>query len=96
MVDGIIKSLKNKKTNGQIINLGAGKPIMIKDIILKICKIIGSGKPQFGKIKFRKDEIKNLYPNITKAKKILNWMPKVKINLGLKKTINYYKKTISK
>ena len=92
VVNGIIKSLKNKKTNGQIINLGAGKPIMIKDIILKICKIIGSGKPQFGKIKFRKDEIKNLYPSITKAKKILNWMPKVKINLGLKKTINYYKK----
>ena len=92
VVNGIIKSLKNKKTNGQIINLGAGKPIMIKDIILKICKIIGSGKPQFGKIKFRKDEIKNLYPSITKAKKILNWIPKVKINLGLKKTINYYKK----
>ena len=92
VVNGIIKSLKNKKTNGQIINLGAGKRIMIKDIILKICKIIGSGKPQFGKIKFRKDEIKNLYPSITKAKKILKWMPKVKINLGLKKTINYYKK----
>ena len=92
VVNGIIKSLKNKKTNGQIINLGAGKPIMIKDIILKICKIIGTGKPQFGKIKFRKDEIKNLYPSITKAKDILNWMPKVKINLGIKKTINYYKK----
>ncbi len=92
VVRGIIKSLKNKKTNGQIINLGSGKPIMIKDIILKICKIIGSGKPQFGKIKFRKDEIKNLYPSIRKAKKILNWTPKVKINLGLKKTINYYRK----
>ncbi len=92
VVKGIIKLLKNKKTDGQIINLGSGKPIMIKNVILKICKIIGSGKPQFGKIKFRKDEIKKLYPNITKAKKILNWVPKVKINLGLKKTINYYKK----
>jgi nucleoside-diphosphate-sugar epimerase len=92
VVKGIIKLLKNKKTDGQIINLGSGKPIMIKNVILKICKIIGSGKPQFGKIKFRKDEIKKLYPNITKAKKILNWVPKVKIDLGLKKTINYYKK----
>jgi nucleoside-diphosphate-sugar epimerase len=68
VVNGIIKSLKTKKNNGQIINLGSGKPIMIKDVILKICKIIGSGKPQFGKIKFRKDEIKNLYPRIVKAK----------------------------
>ena len=92
VVNGIIKSLKTKKSNGQIINLGSGKPIMIKDVILKICKIIGSGKPQFGRIKFRKDEIKNLYPSIVKAKKILNWRPKVKINFGLKKTINFYKK----
>ena len=92
VVNGIIKSLKTKKNNGQIINLGSGKPIMIKDVILKICKIIGSGKPQFGKIKFRKDEIKNSYPSIVKAKKILNWTPKVKINFGLKKTINFYKK----
>jgi len=92
VVNGIIKSLKTKKNNGQIINLGSGKPIMIKDVILKICKIIGSGKPQFGRIKFRKDEIKNLYPSIVKAKKILNWRPKVKINFGLKKTINFYKK----
>ncbi len=92
VVNGIIKSLKTKKNNGQIINLGSGKPIMIKDVILKICKIIGSGKPQFGKIKFRKDEIKNLYPSIVKAKKIVNWRPKVKINFGLKKTINFYKK----
>ena len=92
VVNGIIKSLKTKKNNGQIINLGSEKPIMIKDVILKICKIIGSGKPQFGKIKFRKDEIKNLYPSIAKAKKILNWRPKVKINFGLKKTINFYKK----
>ena len=35
----------------------------------------------------------NLHPSITKAKKkILNWTPKIKINSGLKKTINYYKK----
>jgi nucleoside-diphosphate-sugar epimerase len=33
-----------------------------------------------------------LYPSIVKAKKILNWRPKVKINFGLKKTINFYKK----
>ena len=72
--------------------MGFKKPIMIKDIILKICKIIGSGKPQFGKIKFRKDEINRLYPSIFKAKKIINWKPRINLNLGLKKTINYYKR----
>ena len=46
---------------------------------------------QFGKIKFRKDEIKNLFPSIAKAQKLLNWKPLININLGLKKTIKYYK-----
>ena len=35
-------------------------------------------------IKFRKDEIKKLYPSIEKAKKMLGWKPLVNINLGLK------------
>ena len=53
---------------------------------------MGSGRPQFGKIKLRKDEISSLYPDITRAKKILNWKPKINLNFGLLKTVNYYKK----
>ena len=45
----------------------------------------------FGKIKLRKDESLLSYPNIRKAKKILGWKPKVDIDRGLIKTINYYK-----
>ena len=32
-----------------------------------------------------------LYPNISKAKKILNWTPKTNLINGLKKTIKSYK-----
>ena len=42
----------------------------------------------------RKDEILNMYPNNTKAKKILKWEPKISINKGIKKTINFYKKIL--
>ena len=90
-INAIIKILKNKEIVGEIINIGSGKPSKIKSIIIKICKIVGSGKPNFGKIKFRKDEISSLYPSIFKAKKIINWKPRIDLNLGLKKTINYYK-----
>ena len=36
----------------------------------KIQKIIGKGKPKFGEIPMRKDEIVTLYPSIKKDKKI--------------------------
>ena len=92
VVRAIIKSLKNKKASGEIINIGMGKTTKVKDLILKICRLVGSGKPRFGKIVLRKDEMISLYPSISKAKKIIKWKPKIGLNLGLKKTIKYYKK----
>lgn len=90
VVRSIIKVLKHKKSKGQIFNIGSGKQIKVKEIINKICKIVGSGEPKFGKIKIRKDEISKLYPSINKAKKILKWKPIIELDDGLKKTINYY------
>ena len=92
VVRAIIKSLKNKKASGEIINIGMGKPTKVKDLILKICRLVGSGKPRFGKIVLRKDEMTSLYPSISKAKRLIKWKPKIELNLGLKKTIKYYKK----
>ena len=88
----IIRVLKKDKISGEIINIGHGKPVQKKKIIKQISKKIKLGQPKFGKIKLRKDEITKLYPNIAKAKKMLDWKPKIKLNLGLDKTINYYKK----
>ena len=36
------------------------------------------------------DEILNIYPNISLAKKTINWKPKISFNTGLKKTIKSY------
>ena len=91
VINAILKTLKNIKTNGEIINIGSNKPVRIKDLIIRICSLVGSGKPIFGKIKLRKDEIKFLYPNINKANKILKWRPKISLNIGLKRTIKYFK-----
>ena len=40
---------------------------MVIDTINDIIKL---GNPQFGKIKMRKDEMKNNYPDISKKKKL--------------------------
>ena len=91
VVDAIIKSLTNKYAKGQIINVGSGKPKKIKSIIEQIKKKTKGGYPEYGKIKFRKDEILKLYPSINKISRILGWKPKTNLNQGLAKTINYYK-----
>ena len=80
----------NDKAKGEVINIGSGKPKKIKDIINYIRKISKGGHPQFGKIKLRKDEILRLYPDIKKAKKKINWKPKISFEKGLKSTIKFY------
>ena len=55
-------------------------------------KKLNGGKPKFGKIKLRKDEIIKIYPDISKAKKILRWSPKINFNDGLQDTIKFYEK----
>ena len=90
VVEIIIKSLNNKKARGQIINIGSGKPQKIKNIINYVRNILKGGHPQFGKIKFRKDEILKIYPSIKKARQLINWHPKIKFKSGVKDTIKSY------
>ena len=47
-------TLNSKKMDGEIINIGSGKPRTLKSTMRKICREIGKGKLQFGKIKYRK------------------------------------------
>jgi nucleoside-diphosphate-sugar epimerase len=91
--DLLFKCIQNYKNyTGNIFNVGSGKPLKIKKVINRINNLIKKGKPNFGKIRLRKDEALSMYANIKKAKNQLNWKPKIEFNLGIKKTINYYKK----
>ena len=96
VVNLLILSLDNKKSDGKIYNLGCGKPIKIKSVINKIKKIIKKGKPLFGKIKLRKDEMKYIYSNIRELKKDFNWKPLINFNKGLDETIKFQKKNYEK
>ncbi len=90
VVEAIVKSLKSNKAKGQIFNIGSGKPLKIKYIIEKINKKIKKGYPLYGKVKLRKDEEIKTFPSIKKAKKLIDWKPKVSFQNGLQKTINFY------
>jgi UDP-glucose 4-epimerase len=85
VVDAVIKSIKLRGSH--IINIGTGKSIAINYIAKKISN-------KFTYIPKRPGEPDITLANISKAKKILKWKPRVKINEGLKfmlKNINYWK-----
>ena len=83
----LIIILKNRNT-ASIINVGSGKPIKVKKLILNICELVGGGYPKFGVIPLRKDEINKSYPNLSILRKTSNWRPKIRLNDGLKKPLD--------
>jgi nucleoside-diphosphate-sugar epimerase len=82
--------MKSSLVEGEIINIGSGIPIKIKDIIKKISGHYKFKNIIFNKIKLRKEEALRVYPNLDKVQLILKWYAKINFATGLKKTIKFY------
>jgi UDP-glucuronate decarboxylase len=91
MVEGIYKAMFTDKTKGEIFNLGNPDEYTIKELADKILKLTGSSSEINYSGSFRKDDPMRRKPDITKAKDTLSWEPKVTVDEGLQKTIEYYK-----
>lgn len=79
----------------RVINFGSGKPIDITTLVDKIIKLYGNKKLHLltkAVPDEREKEIKKQYVSIAKAKKLLDWTPKVSLDQGIKKTIAFYVK----
>lgn len=93
LVDFVEDILKKQKDPFELINVGAGYASSVKEVVGKIIKI--SGK----KIKLEFDTSKptikfNLAVNVDRAQKKYNWKPKISLEQGIKKTIDWYKENI--
>ena len=95
IIDGFIMAAKKDEAIGEIINLGSGQDISIKDLILNIHQLTNSNsKLSIGSLKYRPTEIWKMFCENSKSKKILGWEPKISFEEGLKKTIDWYKNYI--
>ena len=90
-VDAVFLALCNNNAFGEVINISSGVPVSIKKVINLIVNIFDSGLPQFGKNRYRDGENMELYANINKAKKVLNWEPSTDLECGINKTIRWVK-----
>ena len=88
LIEGLIKMMNSNQIGP--INLGSPNEFTILELAQKIIKSINSKS----KIIFKplpKDDPKQRKPDITKAKKYLNWEPNISLEEGLTHTIKYFK-----
>ena len=96
--EAILKVIKSGKA-GNIYNIGSQNKMtnieLIKKILFLISKTNNEYKNLLKLIKFVKNRPGHDYKyfiNNSKAKKQLKWIPKIKFDYGIKKTIEWYKK----
>ncbi|MFA5813649.1 MAG: UDP-glucuronic acid decarboxylase family protein [Patescibacteria group bacterium] len=93
MVDGLIKMMNSDAEISGPVNLGNSDEFTIKELADRIIHLtVSKSKTVFQDLPI--DDPRQRQPDISKAKKILNWEPVVELEEGLKETIKEFKKII--
>ena len=91
LVDGVLR-LMEADTNEQV-NIGNPHELTIEEIARTIIRLVGSTS----RIVYRPlpvDDPKQRRPDITRARTLLHWEPKVGLEEGLLKTVDYFKRKV--
>ena len=91
LIEGIYNFMSIEKNITGPINLGNPSEITINDLAKLIIEMTNS-KSKIIKLELPEDDPKKRKPDISLARKTLNWSPKTSLEEGLKKTINYFEK----
>jgi len=91
MIEGIVRLLYSDETTP--INLGNPEEISILDFAKEIIEITGS-RSRIIFLPLPPNDPKVRRPDITKAKKILGWEPKISRREGLRRTLQYFQKIL--
>jgi len=74
----------------EIINLGGGRnPVSLNTVIEKLESLLGK-KSKIDHKPFHVADIKETWADIDKANRLLGWKPKVSLDEGLEKSVNWY------
>lgn len=97
LVSSIIKILdRDLPLSHSILNIGSGLSQNIRQVALTAANLIHPSAHEllkFGAIKYGPNDVMNYSVDITRAKKYIDWEPKVGLEEGLSRLINFYQST---
>jgi nucleoside-diphosphate-sugar epimerase len=79
-------------TKGEVVNIGSEEEHTVFEYATMIKKITDSSSEIIFSEKLPEDDPKKRRADITKARTLLKWEPKIALEEGLKKTIEFLKK----
>ncbi len=96
-VDGVMNALnyvmKNKNVY-EIVNLGNNKPVMLSELVQSIYNVLDH-KPNIQYLPMQQGDVDITFADISKAKSLFRYVPKISMNDGLKSFVEWFKKNPS-
>jgi nucleoside-diphosphate-sugar epimerase len=94
VVDGVLRACTAPGASGESINVATGGRISLNDLFREIKRIVGATvEPTYGDA--RPGDVRDSQATIAKAKALLGYEPIVSFEEGLKRTIEWYRTTVT-
>lgn len=93
-VDGFLAVASHPAAVGQVINVGSGREISIGDLARLIVQLVGSSSEvveDSQRIRPANSEVERLLCGHAKAKELLDWTPRVGLEEGLQRSIDWFR-----
>jgi UDP-glucose 4-epimerase len=97
-VEGIIQVIEKEEIRGEVFNIGSPDRIRILDLAYQIWSLVGnSGKPEIEFIAYSDlcrdyEDVRVRDGDLTKARYVLGYTPKIGIEEGLRRTIDWFRR----
>jgi nucleoside-diphosphate-sugar epimerase len=89
---GIVIAASTPDIDGEVINLGCGRDLAIRELAELILSLMGNPvRPLFGALEERPVDVPVVVAAIEKAKELLGWAPSRTLEQGLTETIEWYR-----
>lgn len=94
LIEGMVRFMNCNDFIGPV-NIGNPSEFTIRELAEKVIRLTGS-KSQIIKCLLPSDDPRQRQPDISLAREKLGWQPAIPLDEGLKKTIDYFRKTLEK
>ena len=95
LLEGMVRLMNNAEVNGHPVNMGNPHEITVRTLADVILELTGS-RSKVDYLSLPGDDPLQRRPDISKAKELLGWEPRVELRDGLAKTIAYFDQLLMK
>jgi len=87
---GIVAAAETDEAIGEVINLGSGKEISIAELASRILRLAGDSDLDPKYTEPRPGDVRRLFADVTKARRLLHWTPSVALAEGLQRLVAWH------